>query len=57
MTVRELMQKILLEAPNRLDSYVYFDVPFDDVFVESYEIDEISDNGANDSLFFTLKKI
>lgn len=59
MTVRELMQKILLEAPNRLDSSVYFGVPRenDDIWVDSYEVIEISDNGSNDSLHFLLKKI
>ena len=59
MTVRELMQKILLEAPNDLDSDVYFGVPRenDDIWVDSYEIIEISDNGSNDSLYFLLKKI
>jgi hypothetical protein len=57
MTVKELIQKILLETPNRLDSDVYFDVPLDDIFSESYEIDEITSCGANDSLYFILKKI
>lgn len=57
MTVRELMQKILLEAPNRLDSDVYFDVLLDDIRADSYEIDEITSYGANDSLYFLLKKI
>ena len=59
MTVRELMRKILLEAPNRLDSNIYFNAPCedDDEEMDSYEIDEISDWGANDSLYFVLKKI
>ena len=59
MTVRELMQKILLEAPNDLDSSAYFEVPRenDDIWVDSYEVTEISNNGSNDSLCFLLKKI
>lgn len=56
MTVRELLQKIISESPNRLESEVYFDVPKDDYSVDSYTLDNITNYGDNDSLFFVLKE-
>ena len=56
MTVRELLQKIISESPNRLESEIYFDVPKDDYSVDSYELDNITSYGNNDGLFFILKK-
>lgn len=51
MTVRELLEKIIEAAPNRLDSEVYFDD-----LVKCYRLDDITSYGNNDSLFFILKE-
>lgn len=56
MTVRELLEKIIKEAPNRLDSEIYFDVPMDDYSVKCYVLDTITSYGSNDDLFFILKE-
>ena len=56
MTVRELLEKIIKEAPNRLDSEIYFSAPKDDYSVECYVLDNITSFGNNDSLFFILKE-
>ena len=39
MTVRELLEKIIKEAPNRLDSEIYFSAPKDDYSVKCYVLD------------------
>lgn len=48
MTVRELIQKILSEAPD-LDAEVYFDK------FELVDIVDIKNCGSNDGLFFIFK--
>ena len=56
MTVRELLEKIIEAAPNRLDLEVYFDVPMDNYLVKCYRLDDITSYGNNDGLFFILKE-
>ena len=56
MTVRELLEKIIEAAPNRLDSEIYFDAPMDDYSVKCYVLDTIANYGDNDGLFFILKE-
>lgn len=54
MTVRELIQKVLLEAPG-LDAEVYFDkfeLPGE---FELVNIVDIKNCGSNDGLFFIFK--
>lgn len=54
MTVREFIQTILLESPD-LDAIVYIGKQIDELEVKSYEIDNISNKGSNDSLVITIK--
>lgn len=56
MTVRELLEKIIETAPNRLDSEIYFDMPMNDYSVKCFMLDNITSYGNNDSLFFILKE-
>ena len=56
MTVRELMQKILSEAPD-LDAEVYFDKPGGLSSMDEFELVEIRNYGSNDGLFFVFKSI
>lgn len=59
MTVRDFVQKILLESPD-LDADIYIveklDIPdiYDDF--NDYEIESISNDGANDGLFIQIKR-
>lgn len=54
MTVRDLVQTILLESPD-LDATVYVGKQIDEIEVKSYEIENISSEGSNDSLVITIK--
>ena len=54
MTVRDLVQTILLESPD-LDATVYVSKQIDEIEVKSYEIENISSEGSNDSLVITIK--
>lgn len=54
MTVRDLVQTILLESPD-LDATVYIGKQINEVEVKSYEIENISNEGSNDSLVITIK--
>ena len=54
MTVRDLIQAILLESPD-LDATVYIDKQIDEFEIKSYEIENISSKGSNDSLVITIK--
>ena len=54
MTVRDLIQAILLESPD-LDATVYIGKQINEFEVKSYEIENISSEGSNDSLVITIK--
>ena len=54
MTVRDLVQAILLESPD-LDATVYIGKQINEVEIKSYEIENISNEGSNDSLVITIK--
>jgi hypothetical protein len=54
MTVRDLVQTILLESPD-LDATVYIGKQINEIEVKSYEIKNISNEGSNDSLVITIK--
>ena len=54
MTVRDLVQTILLKSPD-LDATVYVGKQIDEIEVKSYEIENISSEGSNDSLVITIK--
>lgn len=54
MTVRDLVQAILLESPD-LDATVYIGKQINEIEVKSYEIENISNEGSNDSLIITIK--
>jgi len=54
MTVRDLVQKLILESPD-LDATVYIGKQIDEFEVKSYEIENISSEGSNDSLVITIK--
>ena len=54
MTVRDLIQTILFESPD-LDATVYIGKQIDEIEVKSYEIENISSEGSNDSLVITIK--
>ena len=56
MTVRELLEKIIETAPNRLDSEIYFDMPMNNYSVKCFALVNITSFGNNDSLFFILKE-
>ena len=54
MTVRELIQKILSEAPD-LDAEVYFETEKIDYIFENLKFSDIENYGSNDGLFFIFK--
>ena len=54
MTVRDLVQAILLESPD-LDATVYIGKHINEIEIKSYEIENISSEGSNDSLDITIK--
>jgi len=54
MTVRELIQKLIMESPD-LDSTVYISKQLDEIEVKSYTIENISDDGCNDSITIMIK--
>ena len=54
MTVRDLVQAILLESPD-LDATIYINKQIDEFEIKSYEIENISNEGSNDSLVITIK--
>ena len=56
MTVRELIQQILSEAPD-LDANVYINETLSFVDVCEYKITRIDSYGANDSLFLEIEPI
>lgn len=53
MTVRDLIQAILTEAPD-LDADVYIGMQLNDIDYESYTIESISSEGSNDSISINL---
>lgn len=59
MTVRDFVQKILLESPD-LDADIYIleklDAPDTYNSFNDYEIKSISNDGANDGLFIQIKR-
>lgn len=56
MTVRELIQQILSEAPD-LDANVYINETFGFVEAHEYKITRIDSYGANDSLSLEIELI
>lgn len=54
MTVRELIQKILSEAPD-LDAEVYFETEEIDYIFKNLKFSDIENYGSNDGLFFIFK--
>lgn len=56
MTVRELIQQILSEAPD-LDADVYINETLDFIDVREYEITHINSYGANDGLTLEIESI
>lgn len=56
MTVRELIQQILSEAPD-LDANVYINETLGFVDVHEYKIARIDSYGANDSLSLEIESI
>ena len=54
MTVRELMQKIISEAPD-LEADVYFETEELDYSVKNFKLSDIENYGSNDGLFFIFK--
>ena len=54
MTVRELIQKILSEAPD-LDAEVYFETEEIDYIFKNLKLSDIKNYGSNDGLFFIFK--
>ena len=56
MTVRELIQTLILESPD-LDAEVYVEQPIDEIEVQSYEINKITNGGSNDGLFIEIGDI
>lgn len=53
MTVRDLIQAILTEAPD-LNADVYIGMQLNDIDYESYTIESISSEGSNDSISINL---
>ena len=54
MTVRDLILKLIEESPD-LDADVYIEKQIDAFECQSYEIKEISNEGANDAIFIKIK--
>lgn len=54
MTVRELIQKVLSEAPD-LEADVYFETEELDYSVKNFKLSDIKNYGSNDGLFFIFK--
>ena len=55
MTIRELIQKLLLEAPN-LNADVYIFHPTGEFEGESFDIKDIKNGGSNESLYIIIKR-
>lgn len=53
MTVRELIQTLVLESPD-LDAEVYVEQPIDEIEVQTYKINKITSDGSNDGLFIKI---
>jgi len=53
MTVRELIQTLVLESPD-LDAEVYVEQPIDEIETQAYKIHKITSDGSNDSLFIKI---
>ena len=53
MTVRELIQTVILESPD-LDAEVYVEQPIDEIEAQAYKINKITSGGSNDSLFIKI---
>ncbi len=53
MTVREVIQKLLTEAPN-LDAEIYIQGNFDSDYPNDFDIIEITDGGTNDAVFIAI---
>ena len=53
MTVRELIQSLILESPD-LDAEVYVEQPIDEIEAQAYKIHKITSDGSNDSLFIKI---
>ena len=54
MTVRELVQTLLLEAPD-LDADIYISKKLDDIESKNYNIVSISNEGTSDAVFIKIK--
>ena len=54
MTVRELMQRLLLEAPD-LNADVYINKKLDDIEYKDYSVVEIASHGSSDAIFIELE--
>lgn len=54
MTVRELIQQLLLNSPD-LDSTVYITKKLTETLCKGYNITSISNRGANDAIFIELE--
>ena len=54
MTVRDFVQKILLESPD-LDATVYIHKQIDDIECKSYVVNNITIEGSNDSLIIKIE--
>jgi len=53
MTVRELIQSLILESPD-LDAEVYVEQPIDEIEAQAYKINKITNGGSNDGLFIEI---
>ena len=53
MTVRELIQTVILESPD-LDAEVYIEQPIDEIEARAYKINKITSDGSNDALFVKI---
>lgn len=56
MTIRELVQKLLSEAPD-LDADVYINEPINDIENKEFIITAIDNGGSDDSVSIILKRI
>ena len=55
MTVRELIQTLIIESPN-LDADVFISSQKNEIETEGYSIINISSYGANDGIFIEIEK-
>lgn len=61
MDARELLKEIIENMPSRgldnVDIYIIEETKEDPIYPIEYEITNISNDGTNDGLFITIKKI